>query len=162
VTISLDRAVSGVNTARRLAGGGFSPGNLRSWLIQAIIVFAAYYIAGRLGQASAARSVSVGPLWPAYGIALAALLRLGNRMIPAVAAAAFAVSFHNPTPIAVVAGQAFGTTFAAFWQLAAEAFFLRQFPFPPAGCFQSGAAGRRHKPHGQRHARSGHALSGGH
>ena len=125
MTISLDGAVSGANTARRLAGGGFSPGNLRSWLIQAIIVFAAYYIAGRLGQASAARSVSVGPLWPAYGIALAALLRLGNRMIPAVAAAAFAVSFHNPTPIAVVAGQAFGTTFAAF----CGSWLLKRFSF---------------------------------
>ncbi|HET7084476.1 MAG TPA: MASE1 domain-containing protein [Rhizomicrobium sp.] len=127
MTISLDGAVSGAGLVRRLASGRFSPGrhNLRSWLIQTGIVFAAYYIAGRLGQASAARSVSVGPLWPAYGIALAALLRLGNRMIPAVAASAFLVSFHNPVPILVVAGQAFSTTFSAY----CGSWLMRRFSF---------------------------------
>jgi signal transduction histidine kinase len=116
VTISLNGADSGASLVRRLTSGGFSPGsrNMRTWLIQAGIVIAAYYIAGRLGQASAARSISVGPLWPAHGIALAALLRWGNRMIPAVAVAAFLVSFHNPVPIIAVAGQAFSTTFSAF------------------------------------------------
>lgn len=124
MTISLDGAVSGVGLVRRFASGGGSR-NLRSWLIQAGIVFAAYYITGRLGQASAARSVSVGPLWPAYGIALAAFLRLGNRMIPAVALSAFLVSAHNPVPIAVVAGQAIATTFSAF----CGSWLLKRFSF---------------------------------
>ena len=87
---------------------------VRSWLIQAGIVFVAYYLAGKLGQASAERSSNLGPLWPAYGIALAALLRLGNGMIPAVAASAFLVAAQSPVPLAAAAGQALSTTFAAF------------------------------------------------
>jgi len=88
--------------------------HLRSWLIQASVVFIAYYLAGKLGQASAERSSNLGPLWPAYGIALAALLRLGNRMIPVVAASAFLVASQSPVPIVAAAGQALSTTFAAF------------------------------------------------
>src|SRR5262245_45131115 len=75
--------------------------NIRSWLIQAGIVFIAYYLAGKLGQASAERSSNLGPLWPAFGIALAALLRLGNRMLPVVAAAAFLVASQSPVPLVV-------------------------------------------------------------
>src|SRR6516225_5599585 len=88
--------------------------HLCRWLIEASIVFIAYYIAGKLGQASSARSSNLGPVWPAFGIALAALLRLGNRMIPAVLAAAFVVASQSPVPIIVAAGQALSSTFAAF------------------------------------------------
>jgi signal transduction histidine kinase len=87
---------------------------LRRWLIEASIIFIAYYIAGKLGQASAERSSNLGPVWPAFGIALAALLRSGNRMIPAVLAAAFVVACQSPVPIIVAAGQALSSTFAAF------------------------------------------------
>jgi hypothetical protein len=48
----------------------------RSWLVQAAIVFIAYYLAGKLGQAGAERSSNLGPLWPAFGVALASLVRL--------------------------------------------------------------------------------------
>jgi signal transduction histidine kinase len=101
---------------------------MRNWLIQACIVFVAYLIAGRLAQASAARSISVGPLWPAYGIALAAILRGGNRMIPAVAASALLVSLHNPIPISVAIGQALSTTFSA----CCGSWLLRQLSFDNA------------------------------
>jgi signal transduction histidine kinase len=86
----------------------------QDWVIQASIVFLAYYLAGKLGQASAERSSNLGPLWPAFGIALAALLRLGNGMIPAVAASAFLVALQSPVPLGAAACQAFSTTFAAF------------------------------------------------
>jgi signal transduction histidine kinase len=88
--------------------------NIPNWLIQTAIVFIAYYLAGKLGQASAERSSNLGPLWPAYGIALAAFLRLGNRMIPVIGAAAFLVASQSPVPIIAAAGQALGTTFSAF------------------------------------------------
>src|SRR6478672_5055206 len=87
---------------------------IRTWLIQAAVVFLAYYLAGKLGQASAERSSNLGPLWPAYGIALAALIRLGPRMIPAVAAAAFLVAAQSTVPLIVAAGQAVAATTAAF------------------------------------------------
>ena len=96
-----------------------------NWLLQAGIVFAAYYLAGKLGQASAERSSNLGPLWPAYGIALAALLRLGYRMIPVVAAAAFLVASQSPVPLVAAAGQALSTTFAAF----AGCYLLRRLGF---------------------------------
>jgi signal transduction histidine kinase len=99
--------------------------DMRRWLIEAGIVFIAYYLAGRLGQASAERSSNLGPVWPAYGIALAALLRCGNRMIPAVAAAAIAVASQSGVPIIVAVGQAMSSTIAAF----TGSWLLRKFSF---------------------------------
>lgn len=92
----------------------------RDWLIQAILVFLVYYAAGKLGQASAERSSNLGPLWPAYGIALAALVRLGRSMIPVVAAAAILVASQSGVSLIIAIGQALGTTCAAFcgsWML---------------------------------------------
>jgi signal transduction histidine kinase len=103
-------STSGVGSVRRY----------QSWLIQAAIVFIAYYLAGKLGQASAERSSNLGPLWPAYGVALAALVRLGRRMVPAVGAAAILVASQSPVPLIVATGQALGSTLAAFcgaWML---------------------------------------------
>jgi signal transduction histidine kinase len=99
--------------------------NVRSFLIQATVVFVAYYLAGKLGQASAARSSNLGPVWPAFGIALAVLLRLGDRMIPVLAASAFLVASQSPVPIVVAAGQALSSTFAAF----SGSYVLRRFSF---------------------------------
>lgn len=87
---------------------------IHRWLIQAVLVFLAYYLAGKLGQASAERSSNLGPLWPAYGIALAAVLRLGHRMIPVIVAAAILVASQSPVPLIVAVGQGLGTTIAAF------------------------------------------------
>jgi hypothetical protein len=58
--------------------------------IQVTIFFAAYYIAGVLGQATTnVRSSNIGPVWPAYGVALAAFLVCGYRVWPAIALGAF-------------------------------------------------------------------------
>ena len=57
-----------------------------SFVGQLAIVFLAYFIAGKLGQATTnIRSSNLGPVWPAYGIALAAFLAYGYRGGPAVA-----------------------------------------------------------------------------
>ena len=92
-----------------------SPFFLKKKLIQATFVFAAYYIAGVLGQATTnIRSSNIGPVWPAYGVALAAFLVCGYRIWPAIASGAFVVAFFSPvTPLAAL-GQAAGATFAAF------------------------------------------------
>jgi sigma-B regulation protein RsbU (phosphoserine phosphatase) len=59
-------------------------------------VFLAYYLAGQVGLAIPFTSGNVSPVWPAAGIALAALLLVGYRVWPAIAAGAFAVNFVSP------------------------------------------------------------------
>ena len=94
------------------AGG--SPARARRLLTHLFIVFAAYFLAGKLGQATThIRSGNVGPVWPAYGIALAALLVCGYRVWIAIAASAFLVAFLSPVPAIVALGQAVSTTIAA-------------------------------------------------
>lgn len=103
-----------------------------SWakqLAQCAIVIVAYFIAGKLGQAtSSIRSGNLGPVWPAYGIALAAFLLFGYRIWYAVAAASFLIAFVSPVPALTAAGQAFGSTLAAV----AGTFLVRRAKFRPA------------------------------
>ena len=83
----------------------------------------AYYVAGRLGQATTnIRSSSVGPVWPAYGVAVAAFLGYGYQIWPGVALAAFAVAFEGGVPAAAAIGQTAGATLAA----ATATFLLRR------------------------------------
>lgn len=93
----------------------------RGYFLQILIVFSVYLIAGRLGQATAnIRSSNLGPVWPAYGVALAAILICGYRSWLGVAAGAFVVAFFSPVSHLGAFGQASGTTIAAV----AGAFFL--------------------------------------
>src|SRR5688572_2821178 len=91
--------------------------------VQVIVVFLAYYLAGELGQATSnIRSSNLGPVWPAYGIALAAFLAYGSRVWPGVAASAFLVAFSSSVPLLAAAGQAIGATVATL----TGALFLRR------------------------------------
>jgi signal transduction histidine kinase len=86
----------------------------RNYLLQISFVFVAYLIAGRLGQATAnIRSSNLGPVWPAYGIALAAVLICGYRVWVGVTAAAFVVAFFSPASHIAAFGQAIAATLAA-------------------------------------------------
>lgn len=81
--------------------------------VQLALVFLVYLIAGKLGQATSnIRSGNIGPVWPAYGIALASVLAFGNRVWPAIAASAFVVAFQSPVYVLAAIGQAFGATLA--------------------------------------------------
>jgi PAS domain S-box-containing protein len=99
-------------------------------VIQVAVVFLAYVVAGKLGQATTnIRSGNLGPVWPASGIALAALLTYGYRVWPAVAAGAFLVAFQSPVPALTALGQAAG----ASAETVAGAFLLRRVAhFDPA------------------------------
>src|SRR5687768_4485564 len=56
------------------------------------IAFVAYFIAGKLGQATSnIRSSNLGPVWPAYGVAVASFLVYGHRVWAGIASAAFLV-----------------------------------------------------------------------
>src|SRR5688572_22003608 len=77
-------------------------------------VFLAYFVAGTLGQATAnIRSSNLGPVWPAYGIALAAFLAYGRHIWPAIAASAFVVAVQGSVSPLAACGQAAGATAAA-------------------------------------------------
>src|SRR4030095_6316242 len=99
------QAVKSASFGQRMGGG---------YLLQLLVVFVAYLVAGKLGQATTSiRSSNLGPVWPAYGIALAAILTCGYRVWLAVAAGAFVVAFFSPVPHIAALGQAAGATLAA-------------------------------------------------
>lgn len=94
--------------------------------VELALVFTAYFLAGKIGQATTnIRSGNIGPVWPAYGIALAAVLLFGYRIWYAVAAAAFLVALLSPVPPITALGQAAGSTLAAL----TGAFVLRRLHF---------------------------------
>lgn len=98
--------------------------------VQLAAVFLAYFVAGKLGQATTnIRSSNLGPVWPAYGVALAAFIAYGARVWPAIALSAFAVAVEGAvSPLAAV-GQAAGATVGAF----TGTYLLRRIPgFDPS------------------------------
>ena len=104
----------------------FSSPAMAKQFVQITIVFAAYFIAGKLGQATTnMRSGNLGPVWPAYGIALAAILIYGYRVWVGIAVAAFLIALWSPVPAVAAAGQAAGATLAAL----GGTFLLRRLNF---------------------------------
>ena len=78
----------------------------RGYFLQIAVVFVAYLVGGKLGQATAnIRSSNLGPVWPAYGIALAAILICGYRAWLGVAAGAFLVAFFSPVSHVAALGR---------------------------------------------------------
>src|SRR5258708_19652025 len=87
---------------------------LRTRLLYIAIVFLAYFVAGKLGQATTnIRSSNLGPVWPAYGVAVAALLLCGYRVWIGIAGAALLVAFFSPVPHIPAVGQPPGPTVPA-------------------------------------------------
>jgi PAS domain S-box-containing protein len=83
-------------------------------LAQIAVVFAVQFAAGKLGDVLAViNSGGIGPVWPASGIALAALLLFGYQVWPGVAAGAFLLAFLSPIPHIAAVVYAAGTTLAA-------------------------------------------------
>jgi len=96
--------------------------NVGKYLAKTAIVFAAQLAAGKLGDIlQNTNSGGIGPVWPASGIALGALLLWGYSLWPGVAAGAFLLAFLSPLPLWAAAAYAAGTTLAAL----IPAFLLR-------------------------------------
>jgi len=102
----------------------------QAFLVQLFTVFVAYFVAGKVGQATTnIRSSNLGPVWPAYGVALAVFLKYGYRVWPAVLSSAFVVALQGSVPSAAAAGQATAATAAAV----TGSFLLRRIPnFDPS------------------------------
>jgi len=68
-----------------------------------------YFAAGRFGLSLALVNPNVSGIWPASGIALAACLLVGNRVLPAIFVASFAVNILTShvvwTSLAIAAGN---------------------------------------------------------
>jgi PAS domain S-box-containing protein len=73
----------------------------------------AYFIAGRIGLSLASVNESATAVWPPAGIAVGALIVLGLRMWPAVAAGAYAVNLATSANVLVALGIAAGNTLEA-------------------------------------------------
>jgi signal transduction histidine kinase len=94
----------------------------RSWVRLAWgIALAAFYVGvARLGLLADAVSGFATLVWPPTGIALAALLRFGIGLWPAIAVGAFAANVWTGAPLQTAAGIALGNTLeavAAAWTL---------------------------------------------
>jgi PAS domain S-box-containing protein len=75
-----------------------APGSPFGHFARWALVFALYFVAGRLGLAVPFTSSNVSPVWPAAGIGVAAVLIWGIEVAPAIALAAFLVNFLTPIP----------------------------------------------------------------
>src|ERR1700704_5255621 len=107
-----------------------APRQVAQYLAQTTIVFGAYFVAGKLGQATSnIRSGNLGPVWPAYGVALSAILLCGYRAWVGIGAAAFLIAFLSPVPFLTAVGQAAGAILAA---LVGAFFLLRVAKFRPS------------------------------
>ncbi|WP_420643862.1 GAF domain-containing protein [Candidatus Leptofilum sp.] len=58
--------------------------NLRTWLIQVVIVAGAYFGVSRLGLVLSFPETAVSPVWPATGVAVAAFMLWGKRIWPGI------------------------------------------------------------------------------
>lgn len=103
--------------------GRVAPHGVGKYLAQIAMVFAVQFAAGKLAEVlPIINSGGVGPVWPASGIALAALLLFGYQVWPGVAAAAFLLTLLSPIPPVAAVVYGIGSTLAAL----SGAFLLRR------------------------------------
>ena len=91
-----------------------APREVRKYLAQITLVFVAYSVADKLGQVvPLISSGGIGPVWPASGIALAAVLLFGYEVWPGVAAGALFLALLSHFSPAAAVIYAIGVTLAA-------------------------------------------------
>ena len=81
--------------------------------LQIVIVSLAYIVAARIGLSVDAVGGFATVVWPASGIALAALLLGGFRLWPAIAIGAFTANYLSGAPVLAAVGIAIGNTMEA-------------------------------------------------
>jgi PAS domain S-box-containing protein len=86
------------------------PGDLPTRLGILAVLTIVYFAAGKLGLGLAYVHASASAVWPPTGIALAALLVLGNRVWPAILLGAFLVNLSTAGTVATSAAIAAGNT----------------------------------------------------
>jgi PAS domain S-box-containing protein len=81
--------------------------------IKILLTALIYFAAGQLGLAVPFTSSNVSPVWPAFGVAVAAVMLWGYEMLAGVALAAFLVNFANSIPLLSALGIAAGSSASA-------------------------------------------------
>ena len=100
-----------------------APREVRKYLAQITLVFVAYSVADKLGQVvPLISSGGIGPVWPASGVALAAVLLFGYQVWPGIAAGALFLALLSHFSPAAAVIYAIGVTLAAL----AGRFLLRR------------------------------------
>lgn len=93
------------------------------------IVFICHFTAGELGLAVPFTSSNVSPVWPAAGVAVAAVLIWGVEVAPAIATAAFLLNFLHAIPFLPALGMGIANMSSA---LLAGYLLARLFDFKPS------------------------------
>ena len=131
-TVKLLRGAAASAAASRTALERIRPPPISSvwkYSLELTIVFASYFVAGQVGFAVPFTTGNVSPVWPPAGIALAALLLVGYRVWPAIAAGAFLVNFLSPISLVGAIALAAGNTAGPM----VGAWLVQRFPgFRPA------------------------------
>src|SRR5437867_8325327 len=97
----------------RLHTGLLTEAGYPAYVVWITAVAAAYFGAAKLGLSLAFLHVSVSPVWPPTGIAIAAVLWLGYRISPAILLGAFLANLATGEPVATAGGIAVGNTLEA-------------------------------------------------
>jgi PAS domain S-box-containing protein len=102
-------------------------------VLEAVVLTAVYFAAGTLGLSLAIVNDSASAVWPPAGLAVGALLILGTRVWPAIAAGAFLVNYANSHHVSASLCIAAGNTLeavAGFWLIHRYAGGARAFDRP--------------------------------
>ena len=90
----------------------------RKWALRTLLVLIAYGVAGEVGLLTLQPDLNAGLIWPAAGIALAAMVRFGLRMAPGVWLGAVIVVLSSSLPWwtapLIAGGNTLGALFAAW------------------------------------------------
>lgn len=99
------------------------PRDLGRYLVKIAAIFLLQFMGGKFGDSlHALSSGGIGPVWPASGIALAAILVWGYSVWPGIAGGAFLLSLLGGLPLWASFVYAAGSTLAALL----GAFLLRR------------------------------------
>ncbi len=99
-----------MSAERKLPGKEIPPRRFFPYVSVVTLLFAIYFVAGKLGLKLAFVNASATAVWPPTGIALAAFVMLGYRVWPGILLGAFLVNLTTAGSIATSIGIAVGNT----------------------------------------------------
>jgi len=90
---------------------------------------ALYFIAAKFGLSLAFEQANTSPVWPPTGIAIAALLFFGLRVIPGIFLGAYIVNTMTGLPVVLSSAIALGNTLEAVTAFYLLSYYVDRYPF---------------------------------